>query len=121
VHNVELRPGKGAQVARSAGMAVQLMAKEGKFAQLRMPSGEVRSISLDCMAVIGGVGNADHENLSVGKAGRSLVGHPSAIARRSDESRRSSPWRRRREISAGQSPPGITVGLAHEGEEDAQD
>jgi len=71
VHNVELRPGKGAQVARSAGMAVQLMAKEGKFAQLRMPSGEVRSISLDCMAVIGGVGNADHENLSVGKAGRS--------------------------------------------------
>jgi large subunit ribosomal protein L2 len=71
VHNIELRPGKGAQVARSAGMAVQLMAKEGKFAQLRMPSGEVRSISIDCMATIGGVGNADHENLSVGKAGRS--------------------------------------------------
>lgn len=71
VHNIELRPGKGAQVARSAGMAVQLMAKEGKFAQLRMPSGEVRSVALDCMAVVGGVGNADHENLSVGKAGRS--------------------------------------------------
>src|SRR5512136_712941 len=71
VHNIEMRPGKGAQVARSAGMAVQLMAKEGKFAQLRMPSGEVRSVALDCMAVIGGVGNADHENLSVGKAGRS--------------------------------------------------
>ena len=71
VHNIELRPGKGAQVARSAGMAVQLMAKEGKFAQLRMPSGEVRSVSIDCMATIGGVGNADHENISVGKAGRS--------------------------------------------------
>ncbi len=70
VHNIELRPGKGAQVARSAGMAVQLMAKEGKFAQLKMPSGEVRAVSLDCMATIGGVGNADHENLSVGKAGR---------------------------------------------------
>ncbi|MBK7257083.1 MAG: 50S ribosomal protein L2 [Ignavibacteriae bacterium] len=70
VHNIELRPGKGAQVARSAGMAVQLMAKEGKFAQLKMPSGEVRLVSLDCMATIGGVGNADHENLSVGKAGR---------------------------------------------------
>ena len=71
VHNIELRPGKGAQVARSAGMACQLMAKEGKFAQLRMPSGEVRSVSLDCMATIGGVGNADHENISIGKAGRS--------------------------------------------------
>jgi large subunit ribosomal protein L2 len=71
VHNIELRPGKGAQVARSAGMAVQLMAKEGKFAQLRMPSGEVRSVSLECMATIGGVGNSDHENISVGKAGRS--------------------------------------------------
>jgi large subunit ribosomal protein L2 len=71
VHNIELRPGKGAQIARSAGMAVQLMAKEGKFAQLRMPSGEVRLIALECMATIGGVGNADHENISVGKAGRS--------------------------------------------------
>jgi len=71
VHNIELRPGKGAQVARSAGMAVQLMAKEGKFAQLRMPSGEVRNVSLDCMATIGGVGNADYENISIGKAGRS--------------------------------------------------
>lgn len=71
VHNIELRPGKGAQVARSAGMAVQLMAKEGKYAQLKMPSGEVRSVPLECMATIGGVGNADHENISLGKAGRS--------------------------------------------------
>lgn len=71
VHNIELRPGKGAQMARSAGMAVQLMAKEGKYAQLRLPSGEVRSVVIDCMATIGGVGNADHENISIGKAGRS--------------------------------------------------
>jgi large subunit ribosomal protein L2 len=71
VHNIEMRPGKGAQLARSAGMAVQLMAKEGKFAQLRLPSGEVRSVPVECNATIGSVGNADHENISVGKAGRS--------------------------------------------------
>jgi large subunit ribosomal protein L2 len=71
VHNIEMRPGKGAQVARSAGMAVQLMAKEGKYAQLRMPSGEVRNFPVECMATIGSVGNADHENISIGKAGRS--------------------------------------------------
>jgi len=71
VHNIEMRPGKGAQLARSAGMAVQLMAKEGKFAQLRLPSGEIRNIPVDCNATIGSVGNADHENISIGKAGRS--------------------------------------------------
>ncbi len=71
VHNIEMRPGKGAQLARSAGMAVQLMAKEGKFAQLRLPSGEIRNIPVECIATIGSVGNADHENISVGKAGRS--------------------------------------------------
>jgi len=71
VHAVELRPGKGAQMARSAGTSVQLMAKEGKFAQLRLPSGEVRNVPIVCRATIGSVGNAEHENLSVGKAGRS--------------------------------------------------
>ncbi len=71
VHNIELRPGKGAQMARSAGAAVQLMAKEGKLAQLKLPSGEVRNVSADCWATIGTVGNADHENISLGKAGRS--------------------------------------------------
>ena len=71
VHAIELRPGKGAQLARSAGMGVQLMAKEGKFAQLRLPSGEVRNIAIECRATIGTVGNSDHENISVGKAGRS--------------------------------------------------
>ena len=71
VHNVEMRPGKGAQLARSAGMSIQLMAKEGKFAQLRLPSGEIRNVPAECLATIGSVGNADHENISVGKAGRS--------------------------------------------------
>jgi large subunit ribosomal protein L2 len=71
VHNVEMRPGKGAQLARSAGMSIQLMAKEGKFAQLRLPSGEVRNVPAECLATIGSVGNADHENISIGKAGRS--------------------------------------------------
>ncbi len=71
VHNIEMRPGKGAQLARSAGMSVQLMAKEGNFAQLRLPSGEVRNIPAACFATIGNVGNAEHENISVGKAGRS--------------------------------------------------
>ena len=71
VHNVEMKPGKGGQLGRSAGASLQLMAKEGKYAQLKMPSGEVRMISLDCMATYGAVGNAEHENISLGKAGRS--------------------------------------------------
>ena len=70
IHNVELVPGKGAQLARSAGVSAQLMAKEGKYAQVRLPSGEVRLVSLDCKATIGLVGNIDHENVSIGKAGR---------------------------------------------------
>lgn len=70
VHNVELKPGKGGQIGRSAGSAIQLMAKEGKHAQLKMPSGEVRLVRLDCMATYGSVGNAEQENISLGKAGR---------------------------------------------------
>jgi len=71
IHNVELKPGKGGQIGRSAGMSLQLMAKEGDYAQLKLPSGEVRLISLECMATYGVVGNSDHENISLGKAGRS--------------------------------------------------
>lgn len=71
VHNVELRAGKGGQMARSAGTSVQLMAKEGKFAQLRLPSGEIRNVPIECYATIGVAGNVDHENVSLGKAGRS--------------------------------------------------
>jgi large subunit ribosomal protein L2 len=71
VHNVELFPGKGGQVARSAGNSVQLMAKEGEWVTLKMPSGEMRKFRSDCYATIGIVGNTDHENISLGKAGRS--------------------------------------------------
>jgi large subunit ribosomal protein L2 len=71
VHNVELRPGKGGQVARSAGAAVQVVAKEGEYATLRMPSSEVRLVNMECYATVGQVGNVDHENVSIGKAGRS--------------------------------------------------
>ena len=70
IHNIELYPGKGAQLARSAGIGAQLMAKENGFAQIRLPSGEVRMVRLNCKATIGVVGNSDHENISLGKAGR---------------------------------------------------
>ncbi|MCS7052249.1 MAG: 50S ribosomal protein L2 [Ignavibacterium sp.] len=71
VHNVELKPGKGGQLGRSAGTSLQLMAKEGDYATLKLPSGEVRMVRLECMATYGTVGNAIHENISIGKAGRS--------------------------------------------------
>ncbi len=70
IHNVELKPGKGAQLCRAAGNAAQLMAKEDDYAQVRLPSGEVRRISMKCRATIGEVGNIDHELVSIGKAGR---------------------------------------------------
>ena len=70
IHNVELKPGKGGQLGRSAGSALQLMAREGDYAQLKMPSGEVRMISVNCLATFGLVGNTEHENISLGKAGR---------------------------------------------------
>ena len=70
IHNIELRPGRGGQLARSAGTSAQLVAKEGSYAHVRLPSGEVRMIHLRCYATVGEVGNADHENISVGKAGR---------------------------------------------------
>lgn len=70
VHNIELKPGKGGQLARSAGSSAQIMAKEGNYAHLRLPSGEVRMVHLDCSATIGQVGNPEHELISIGKAGR---------------------------------------------------
>ncbi len=70
IHNIELTPGKGAQMVRSAGTSAQLMAKEGKYGTVRLPSGEVRYVSILCKATIGQVGNIDHENISIGKAGR---------------------------------------------------
>jgi large subunit ribosomal protein L2 len=70
VHNIELRPGKGAQMVRSAGGSAQLVAKEGDYALVKLPSGETRKVLQDCMATIGQVGNTDHENVTIGKAGR---------------------------------------------------
>ena len=71
VHAIEMKPGKGAQMVRSAGTSAQIMAREGKMATLRLPSGEMRMIHIDCMATIGLVGNSEHENQRIGKAGRS--------------------------------------------------
>jgi len=71
VHNVELKPGKGGQIGRSAGTSLQVMAKDGDYARLKMPSGEIRLIHLECRATYGTVGNTDHFNISIGKAGRS--------------------------------------------------
>ncbi|GAB4529502.1 MAG: 50S ribosomal protein L2 [Anaerolineae bacterium] len=70
IHNIELQPGRGGQLVRSAGTSAQLMAKEGPYAQVRLPSGEVRMINQNCLATIGQVGNVDHGNISLGKAGR---------------------------------------------------
>ena len=70
IHNIELRKGKGAQLARSAGSSAQLVAKEGAYAQVKMPSGEVRRIHIECLATVGQVGNLDHSNTSLGKAGK---------------------------------------------------
>ena len=70
VHNIELKPGKGAQMVRSAGGSAQLVAKEGDYALVKLPSGETRKVLQDCLATIGQVGNSDHENVTWGKAGR---------------------------------------------------
>ena len=70
VHNVELQPGRGGQLGRAAGAGIQLMAKEGDYATLRLPSGEMRMVRADCRATVGTIGNADHQNVKIGKAGR---------------------------------------------------
>ncbi|HXW77231.1 MAG TPA: 50S ribosomal protein L2, partial [Candidatus Eremiobacteraceae bacterium] len=70
IHNIELRPGEGGKLVRSAGVSAQLMAKEDEYSQVRMPSGEVRKIHVECRATIGQLGNVDHENQVIGKAGR---------------------------------------------------
>src|SRR5947209_12823686 len=72
IHNIELRPGKGAQMVRSAGGSAQLVAKEGEYALVKLPSGETRRVLIECMATIGQIGNVDHENVAIGKAGRNI-------------------------------------------------
>ncbi|HMY19184.1 MAG TPA: 50S ribosomal protein L2, partial [Polyangium sp.] len=71
IHNIEIRKGKGGQLVRSAGVAAQLMAKDGMYAQVRLPSGEIRRVHLDCRATVGQVSNIEHASISLGKAGRS--------------------------------------------------
>src|ERR1700748_3346222 len=93
VHNVELKPGRGGQMARSAGSGVQLVAKDGGYATLRLPSGEMRRVLLTCRATVGQVGNVEHGNVTIGKAGRSRwLGKP--------------PARRGRGVNPGAHPPG---------------
>ena len=105
IHNIELYPGKGGQLVRSAGAAAQLMAREGKYAQIRLASGEMRLVQKVCRATIGQVGNVDHENISIGKAGRSRwLRQAPASARSGDESRRSSAWRGEGKTSGGRHP-----------------
>ncbi len=106
IHNIELKINKGGQLVRSAGTGAQVLAKEGDYAQIRMPSSEIRKVHLDCRATIGQIGNADYANISIGKANKrkknkskkSRVERKTAsCARDSNESCRSSSWRRRRE------------------------
>ena len=119
VHAIEMKPGAGAQLARGAGTQAQLMAKEGKFALLKLPSGEQRMVQAECRATIGQVGNLDHENISIGKAGRSRwLGQAPACARGRDESGRPSA-RRRRGTLQGQSSA-VAVGAAGQGLQDAR-
>jgi large subunit ribosomal protein L2 len=87
IHNVELRPGKGAQMVRAAGGAAQLVAKEGDWAQLRLPSGEIRRVHIDCYATIGQIGNIEHSNVSLGKAAAVVGWVADQSTRRCDESR----------------------------------
>ncbi len=122
IHNIELYPGRGAQLVRAAGVAAQLMAKEGGMATIRMPSGEMRKVRMDCQATIGQVGNIDHSNVSIGKAGRKRHMGIRPTVRGSVMNPGRPPARRRR----GQEPdrpsrPRHPVGQADPGLQDPQD
>ena len=120
VHNIELKPGKGGQMARSAGTQAQLVSKEGEYALLKLPSGEMRKVPVECAATIGQVGNVEHENVSLGKAGtQALDGQASAQSRRDHESGRPSAWRRRGQ-DLGRTASGDAVGPADARLQDAQ-
>ena len=112
VHNVELKPGKGGQLARSAGSGIQLVAKDDGFAVLRLPSGEMRRVPLTCRATVGQVGNVDHENISSGKAGRSRWLGKRPTVRGSAMNPVDHPARRRRGQVEGRPAPGHALGRA---------
>ena len=120
VHNIELKPGKGGQMARSAGAQAQLVSKEGGMALLKLPSGEIRKVVLECAATIGQVGNVEHENVSLGKAGRKRwmgkMPHNRGV---SDEPGRS-PARRRRGQNQRRPSSGDALGPAHARLQDPQ-
>ena len=116
VHCVEMLPGKGAQLARSAGAHVQVLAREGSYAQLRLRSGEIRKVHIDCRATIGEVGNAEHNLESIGKAGaQALARRASDGARRGDEPDRPPARRRRRPHRRGSSHPVSPWGVQTKG------
>ena len=120
VHAIELKPGKGAQMARSAGTQAQLVAKEGDYALLKLPSGETRKVLAECMATIGQVGNTDHENVSIGKAGRNRwLGIRPTNRGVTHESGGPSAWRRRGQ-DLGRTPSGYPVGPADARLQDAE-
>ena len=115
IHCVEMMPGKGAQLARSAGTSVQLLAREGDYAQLRLRSGEIRKVHVNCRATIGEVGNEEHNLRSIGKAGaQRWRGIQANRSRCRHESDRSSAWWRRRQNRSGTSS-GQSMGNARQG------
>ena len=120
VHNIELKPGKGGQMARSAGTQAQLVSKEGDYALLKLPSGEIRKVLVECAATIGQVGNVEHENVSLGKAGRKRwmgkMPHNRGVI---DESGGPPAWRRRRQ-DLRRTASGDALGPAHARLQDPQ-
>ena len=121
IHNVELQPGSGGQMVRTAGSFGQLMAKEGEYAQIRMPSGEVRKVLQDCRATVGQVGNIENAIVRVGKAGKTpLAGHPAHRPRPGHEPGRPPARRRRGQVGAGQPAPGLALGPEDQGPQDPQ-
>ena len=120
IHNIELKIGKGGQMVRSAGAGAQLMARDGGWAQVKLPSGEVRRVHVDCYATVGQVGNLEHENVSIGKAGRNRwLGLAAAQPRRDDEPGRP-PDGRRRGPDLRRPPSHDAVGRADQGLQDPQ-
>ena len=118
VHNIEMKPGKGGQVARSAGAYAQYLGRDGGYALVRLNSSEVRKIPLTCMATVGAVSNPDHMNEVIGKAGRNVwKGKRPSRARHRHEPDRPSPWRRRRPHQ-GRPSSGHALGQAHQGRQD---
>jgi large subunit ribosomal protein L2 len=119
LHNIELAPGRGGQMCRAAGTYAQLIAKEVKYALVRLPSGEVRNVLAACVATVGQVGNVMHENVSIGKAGRNRWLNRRPRCARGHEPGRPSPGRRRRK-EFGRPPSRDPVGQAHQGLQDPQ-